>query len=52
VVEFGISDDYPEFNLCHYVYVMEGLTEVNAVVEKRGIYMVARRGSPPDMALE
>jgi hypothetical protein len=52
VVELGISDDYPESNLCLYKYMMEGLKEVKAVFEKRGVYRVVLRGSPPDAALE
>ena len=52
VVAFGITDDYPDANLRHYTFMLEGLTEVKAVLEKRGIQTVVRRGSPPDVALE
>jgi deoxyribodipyrimidine photo-lyase len=52
VVAFGITDDYPGANLRHYTFMLEGLTETKALLEKRGIYMVVRRGSPPDVALE
>jgi deoxyribodipyrimidine photo-lyase len=52
VVAFGITDDYPGANLRHYTFMLEGLTETRALLEKRGIYMVVRRGSPPDVALE
>jgi deoxyribodipyrimidine photo-lyase len=52
VVAFGLMDDYPEANLRHYTFMMEGLTETKALLEKRGIHMVVRRGSPPDVALE
>ena len=52
VVAFGLMDDYPEANLRHYTFMMEGLTETKALLEKRGIHMVFRRGSPPDVALE
>jgi deoxyribodipyrimidine photo-lyase len=52
VVAFGLMDDYPEANLRHYTFMLEGLTETKALLEKRGIHMMVRRGSPPDVALE
>jgi deoxyribodipyrimidine photo-lyase len=52
VVAFGITDDYPEANLRHYTFMLEGLTETKALLEKRGIQLVVRRGSPPDVALK
>jgi deoxyribodipyrimidine photo-lyase len=52
VVGFGLMDDYPEANLRHYTFMLEGLTETKALLEKRGIHMVVRRGSPPDVALD
>ena len=52
VVAFGLTDDYPEANLRHYTFMVEGLAETNALLEKRGIKMVVRRGLPPDVALE
>jgi deoxyribodipyrimidine photo-lyase len=52
VVAFGLMDDYPEANLRHYTFMLEGLTETKALLEKRGIHMLVRRGSPPDVALD
>ncbi|MFC1813118.1 deoxyribodipyrimidine photo-lyase [Thermodesulfobacteriota bacterium] len=52
VVVFGLTDDYPEANLRHYTFMLEGLAEAKTLLEKRGIHMVVRRGSPPDVALE
>jgi len=52
VVGFGLTDHYPEANLRHFTFMLEGLTETKALLEKRGIHMVVRRGSPPDVALE
>ena len=52
VVGFGLTDDYPEANLRHYTFMLEGLTETREALEKRGIQMVFRLGSPPDVALE
>jgi deoxyribodipyrimidine photo-lyase len=51
VVAFGLTDDYPEANLRHYMFMLEGLTETKALLAKRGIHMVVRRGSPPDVVL-
>jgi deoxyribodipyrimidine photo-lyase len=52
VVVFGLTDDYPEANLRHYTFMLEGLAETKTLLEKRGIHLVVRRGSPPDVALE
>jgi deoxyribodipyrimidine photo-lyase len=52
VVAFGLMDDYPEANLRHYTFMLEGLRENEQALEKRGIRMVVRRGSPPQVALE
>ncbi|MEJ2658599.1 MAG: deoxyribodipyrimidine photo-lyase [Desulfobacterales bacterium] len=52
VAAFGLTDDYPEANLRHFTFMLEGLTETKALLEKRGIQMVVRRGMPPDVALE
>ncbi len=52
VVFFGITDKFPEANLRHYAFMLEGLTEVHAELEKRGIKMVVRRVAPEKGALE
>ncbi len=52
VVVLGLTDDYPEANLRHYTFLLEGLTETRTLLAKRGIKMAVRRGSPPDVALE
>ncbi len=52
VVAFGLTDDYPEANLRHYTFMLEGLRETARALKRRGIRMVARRGSPPAVALE
>lgn len=51
VVGFGLMDDYPEANLRHYAFMLEGLREVAATLAARGMRFVLRRGSPPDVAL-
>ncbi|RPJ71482.1 MAG: deoxyribodipyrimidine photolyase, partial [Desulfobacteraceae bacterium] len=52
VVAFGLTDNYPEANLRHYAFMLEGLAETAAALARRGATLIARRGSPPDVALE
>ena len=52
VVVFGITDRYPEANLRHYTFMLEGLTETRQTLARRGIRMVVRVGHPPDVALD
>jgi deoxyribodipyrimidine photo-lyase len=51
VVLFGLMGDYPEANLRHYTFMLEGLQETQAVLAKRGIKMVVQKGNPADVAL-
>ena len=51
VVAFGLTEDYPEANLRHYTFMLEGLAGTASDLERRGIRLVARRGLPPDVAL-
>jgi len=52
VVVFGLTDGYPEANLRHYRFMLEGLRETSAALAKRGIQMAVQPGSPPDVALK
>ena len=52
LVVFGLTDGYPEANLRHYAFMLEGLQEVEASLKGRGIKFVIRRGSPDEVALE
>jgi deoxyribodipyrimidine photo-lyase len=52
LVVFGLTDDYPEANLRHYAFMLEGLADVEGVLGRRGIKFVVRRGSPDEVALE
>lgn len=52
VVGFGLMDDYPEANLRHYRFMLEGLRETAADLARRGIGFVMRHGSPPRVALD
>jgi len=50
VVGFALADDYPEANLRHYTFMLEGLRETREELAGRGIGMVVRRGAPPAVA--
>ena len=49
---FGLDDSYPEANLRHYAFMLEGLAETGRQLERRGVKMVVRKTSPPEAALE
>ncbi|MGD8962112.1 MAG: deoxyribodipyrimidine photo-lyase, partial [Desulfobacterales bacterium] len=51
LVVFGLMDDYPEANLRHYTFMLEGLQETQAALGKRSIKMVVQKGDPADVAL-
>ena len=52
VVVFGLMDDYPEANLRHYHFLLQGLADVEQALAKRKITFVVHRGSPDDVALD
>ncbi len=52
VVFFGITDHFPEANLRHYAFMLEGLKEVRKGLRDRGIQMVIRHQSPELGALQ
>lgn len=52
VVVLGLTGDYPEANLRHYRFMLEGLAETQASLKEHGIPLSIRRGSPHDVALE
>ncbi len=52
IVFFGITDDFPEENLRHYSFMLEGLAEVQSSLQRRGIKMVVRQKSPEKGVLE
>ena len=51
LVAFGLMDDYPEANLRHYSFLVQGLADVAAALERRHIPFVVQRGAPDDVAL-
>jgi deoxyribodipyrimidine photo-lyase len=46
VVYFGLFPSYPESNLRHFRFMLEGLAEVGNSLESRGIRFVLRTESP------
>ncbi|WP_419658916.1 Phr: DNA photolyase (deoxyribodipyrimidine photo-lyase) [Desulfosarcina variabilis str. Montpellier] len=52
IVGFGLTDAYPEANLRHYRFMLEGLVDVKDRLIKMGIQLVVRMGSPDRVALE
>jgi deoxyribodipyrimidine photo-lyase len=50
VVAFGLSDTYPEANIRHYRFMLEGLQDVEAALHRKGIRLIVRRGEPPEVA--
>ena len=51
LVGFGLMDNYPEANLRHYTFMLQGLKETQASLAKRGIKMVVQKGEPAEIAL-
>ncbi len=49
---FGLTDDYPEANARHYLFLLQGLAETADRLAERGIRLVVRRGGPVDVAAE
>ena len=49
---FGITDHYPDANLRHYAFMLEGLRETQAALRKRGVQLVVRHESPEQAAVE
>ena len=52
VIFFGLTESFPEANLRHYHFMLEGLRETRRVLRGRGIAMVVRRVSPEVGAVE
>ena len=52
IVYFGITDNFPEANIRHYYFMLEGLKEVEENLYKRNIKMVIRHNNPEVGAIE
>jgi len=51
VVGFGLTDAYPEANLRHYNFMLEGLQHTHQALAGRGIKLVLQLGDPAEVAL-
>ena len=51
VVVFGLTDGYPEANLRHYAFLLQGLADTAGALRRRGIQLVLRRGEPDEVAI-
>ncbi|HSK99380.1 MAG TPA: deoxyribodipyrimidine photo-lyase [Rubrobacteraceae bacterium] len=51
LVVFGLTTDYPESNLRHHAFMLEGLKDAAQALEERGIQLAVRSGSPDEVAL-
>jgi len=52
VVVFGLTDEYPEANLRHYYFMLEGLQEVRAALKEKGVQCVIKYALPKDAVTE
>jgi deoxyribodipyrimidine photo-lyase len=52
LVAFGIMDDYPEANLRHYTFMLEGLKETQHTLARLAIKLVVQKGAPDEVALK
>lgn len=52
VAGFGLTDAYPEANLRHYRFMLEGLQDAQAALNRKGIRFVVRMGEPSEVALQ
>ncbi|MGF3553979.1 MAG: deoxyribodipyrimidine photo-lyase [Thermoplasmatota archaeon] len=46
IVYFGLTNNYPEANIRHYKFMLEGLKEVKKSLEERGIRFILKQISP------
>jgi len=51
VAFFGLTESFPEANARHYAFMLEGLAETARSLEKRGMQLAVRRGSPAEGAV-
>jgi len=51
LVCFGLTEDYPDANLRHYSFMLEGLRDTRRALEERGIGLTVIKGSPAAVAL-
>lgn len=51
VVYFGLTDGFPEANLRHYRFLLEGLLDVKQDLESKGIQLLLLHNSPEEGAI-
>ena len=49
ICAFGLDADYPDANLRHFAFMLEGLSETASRLADRRIKLVGRCGSPPEV---
>jgi len=52
LASFGITDNWPEANLRHYYFMLEGLREVKQNLRSKGIQLVIRHESPDSSTIK
>ncbi|MCE5278310.1 MAG: deoxyribodipyrimidine photo-lyase [Planctomycetaceae bacterium] len=56
VAAFALTADFPDANLRHYSFMLQGLADTSAALARRGVQLVVRAGSPaeviPELAAE
>ena len=52
IVAFGLTPSYPEANERSYLFLLEGLRDVQRNLNERGIGFVLRLGHPPEEVLQ
>jgi deoxyribodipyrimidine photo-lyase len=52
LVVLGLTSAYPEANLRHYWFMLEGLKETQRALENKGIKMIIAQKSPAEAAVE
>ena len=51
IVFMGITDNFPEANIRHYTFMLQGLQQVACELKQRNIGMIFRQGSPEKQML-
>jgi deoxyribodipyrimidine photo-lyase len=51
LVVYALTNTYPDFNLRHFTFLMEGLQETEQELKELGIKLVVRIGNPVDVVL-
>ena len=52
IAAFGLDADYPDANERHFAFMLEGLAETTEALVQRGIKMIAKGCTPPELVVE